>query len=147
MAEEEILAVFAHELAHAKRRHLPKITIAAILWTCGLQSMLFLIGFTDYFFRLDESIGAWLQFPLGMANMMAGMLFVLFPLSRRHEHEADTTAARWVGVGLYKRALFHLYQLNDQLNNNLGSLKRSNRFLGTHPSLQNRLDRVSELEA
>ena len=35
--EEEILAIFAHELAHVRHRHLPKMLMATFMWVCGIQ--------------------------------------------------------------------------------------------------------------
>jgi STE24 endopeptidase len=71
------------------------------------------------------------------------MFLVLYPLSRRNEYEADATAAKWVGTERYKRALYRLHQVND-------SLKPPPRFAKvflTHPTMQNRIDRVAQLNS
>ena len=60
------------------------------------------------------------------------------PLSRRNEYQADATAALWVGIGLYKQALYRLHQINDQLKPPRKFLAK----LGTHPTMQERLERV-----
>lgn len=143
MDEEEILAVFAHELAHIRHRHLPKMLLATILWICVYQFVLYLIDFNSYYDALDESLKTWASGLMGVVNVWLIMLLVLLPLSRRNEYEADATAAKWVGTECYQRALFRLHQLNDRLK----PPSRFARFLLTHPTLQNRLDRVSQLNS
>ena len=141
--EEEILAIFAHELAHVRHRHLPKMLLATFMWVCGIQVFLYLSDFNDYFNALDESFKMWAYGIINVVNVWILMFFVLYPLSRRNEYEADVTAAGWVGAECYSRALYRLHQLND-------SLKPPPRFakvLLTHPTLQNRLDRVAQLNS
>ncbi len=143
MDEEEILAVFAHELAHIRHRHLPKMLLASILWICVYQIVLYLIDFNSYYDALDESMKFWASGLMGGVNVWLIMLLVLLPLSRRNEYEADATAAEWVGTERYQRALFRLHQLNDRLK----PPSRFAKVLLTHPTLQNRLDRVAQLNS
>ncbi len=141
--EDEILAIFAHELAHVRHIHLPKMLMATFIWVCGIQVFLYLIDFNDYFNALDESFKMWAYGIINVVNIWILMFLVLYPLSRRNEYEADATAAGWVGVECYSRALYRLHQLND-------SLKPPPRFakvLLTHPTLQDRLDRVAQLNS
>lgn len=143
MNEEEILAVFAHELAHVRHRHLPKMLLATFTWICGLQAFLYLIDFNAYFSAIDESFKMWAYGLFNVVNVWLLMFLVLYPLSRRNEYEADATAAKWVGTACYQRALFRLHQLNDRLK----PPSRFAKVLLTHPTLQNRLDRVSQLNS
>ena len=136
MNEEEIMAVFAHKLAHAKHNHLPKMFLAVVLWLCIAQAVLYAIDINAYIESLDESLRMWTAGGLIAANIYLLMLLVLFPLSRRHEYQA--TAARWVGIKRYKYALHRLYQLNDSLNPPRKIVTK----LITHPTLQDRLERV-----
>ena len=141
--EEEILAVFAHELAHVRHRHLPKMLLATFIWICGMQVLMHQIDIIAYFNTLDESYKMWAYGLISVLNMWLLMFLVLYPLSRRNEYEADATAAKWVGTACYQRALFRLHQLNDRLK----PPSRYARVLLTHPTLQNRLDRVSQLNS
>ena len=141
--EEEILAIFAHELAHVRHKHLPKTLLATIMWVCGMQVLLYLMDFSAYFEALDESYKMWTYGLLNGVNVWLLMFLVLYPLSRRNEYEADATAANWVGTELYKRALYRLHQVND----NLKPPPRFAKVLMTHPTMQNRLDRVSRQDA
>ena len=143
MDEEEILAVFAHELAHIRHRHLPKMLLASILWICVYQIVLYLIDFNSYYDALDESMKFWASGLMGGVNVWLIMLLVLLPLSRRNEYEADATAAEWVGTERYQRALFRLHQLNDRLK----PPSRFAKVLLTHPTLQDRLNRVAQLNS
>lgn len=143
MDEEEILAIFAHEMAHIRHRHMPKMLLATILWICVIQVFLYLIDFNAHYSVLDESVKTWASGLIGGVNVWLLMFLVIFPLSRRNEYEADATAARWVGAELYSRALYRLHQLNDRLK---PPRKLFTKLL-THPTLQNRLDRVSQLDS
>ena len=84
----------------------------------------------------------WAVGGLSAANIYLLLLLVLFPLSRRHEYQADTTAARWVGIKPYKHTLHRLYQINDSLK---PPRKIVAKFI-TQPSLEYRLNRVERLE-
>ncbi|MCY3772848.1 MAG: M48 family metalloprotease [Gemmatimonadetes bacterium] len=141
--EEEILAIFAHELAHIRHRHLPKMLLATFMWICGMQVFMYQVDFNAYFDALDESFKLWAYSIINVVNVWILMFLVLYPLSRRNEYEADATAAGWVGVECYSRALYRLHQVNE-------SLKPPPRFakvLLTHPTMQNRLDRVAQLNS
>lgn len=142
MSEGEIMAALAHELAHARHRHMPMIFLVLLIWTLVFQVFLSLIDYYAYFDSLAESWEIWVILGINAANLYLLMFLVLFPLSRRNEYQADATAALWVGTGLYKQTLYRLHQINDQL-------KPPRKFvakLGTHPTLQERVERVGRLE-
>ena len=142
MEEGEIMAALAHELAHARHRHMPWVFLVLLLWTLGVQVFLSLIDYYAYFDSIAESWKIWVFSGINLVNIYLLMFLVLFPLSRRYEYQADATAALWVGIGLYKQTLHRLYQLNDQLKPPRKFLAK----LGTHPTLQERLERVGSLE-
>ena len=143
MNEEEILAIFAHEVAHIRHRHFSKMLLAAILWICMIQVFWFLTDFGAHFDALDESFKVWASGLIGGVNVWLVMVCVMLPLSRRNEYEADATAAGWVGVESYSRALYRLHQLNDRMK----APRKFARIFLTHPTLQNRLDRVAQLNS
>ncbi len=142
MNEGEIMAVLAHELAHRRHRHSLRFWLTILLWVLGVQVLLWLVGYHAYFETLREIWKTALYFGVGFANIYLLMFLVLFPLSRRHEYQADATAARWVGVSQYKQFLHRLHQLNDQLKPPRKFLAK----LGTHPTLQERVERVGRVE-
>ncbi len=142
MSQGEIMAALAHELAHARHRHMPMIFLVLLIWTLVFQVFLSLIDYYAYFDSLEESWEIWVILGINAANLYLLMFLVLFPLSRRNEYQADATAALWVGTGLYKQTLYRLHQINDQL-------KPPRKFvakLGTHPTLKERVERVGRLE-
>lgn len=142
MSQGEIMAALAHELAHGRHRHMPMIFLVLLIWTLVFQVFLSLIDYYAYFDSLEESWEIWVILGINAANLYLLMFLVLFPLSRRNEYQADATAALWVGTGLYKQTLYRLHQINDQL-------KPPRKFvakLGTHPTLQERVERVGSLE-
>ena len=142
MSEGEIMAALAHELAHARHRHMTKMLVAIVLWALGVQVFFRLIDFHAYFGAQDVYWKIWANGVLNGLNVFLLLLLVLFPLSRRHEYQADATAALWVGTGLYKQTLYRIHQINDKL-------KPPRKFLAkveSHPTLQERLERVERLE-
>ena len=143
MKEDEILAIFAHELAHVHHRHMLKMLLATIMWICLIQTILYLNDFNAHFDALDESLKVWASGLIGGVNVWLVMVCLMLPLSRRHEYEADATAAGWVGVECYSRALYRLHQLNDRMK----SPRKFARIFLTHPTLQDRLDRVAQLNS
>lgn len=142
MSEGEIMAALAHELAHGRHRHMTKVLVAIVLWAFGVQVLFRLIDFHVYFGAQDAYWQIWANGILNGLNVFLLMLLVLFPLSRRHEYQADATAALWVGTGLYKQTLYRLHQINDQLKPPRKFLAK----LGTHPTMQERLERLGRLE-
>lgn len=142
MAEGEIMAVLAHELAHVRHRHMPRMFLVLLLWTLVVQVFLSLIDYYAYFDSLEEPWKMWVYLGINLVNVYLLMFLVLFPLSRRNEYQADATAALWVGTGLYKQALYRLHQLNDKLKPPRKFLAK----LGTHPTMQERLEQVGSLE-
>lgn len=142
MTEGEIMAALAHELAHARHRHMTRMILAIVLWALGVQVLFWLIGFHAYFLTIDEYWQIWANGGIAAVNVYLLMFLVLVPLSRRHEYQADATAARWVGISQYKQALHRVHQLNDQLKPPRKFLAK----LGTHPTLQERLERVGREE-
>ncbi len=141
MSEGEIMAALAHELAHARHRHMPWVFLVLLLWTLGVQVLLSLIDYYAYFDSIAESWKIWVFSGINLVNIYLLMFLVLFPLSRRNEYQADATAALWVGTAPYKQALYRLHQINDQLKPPRKFLAK----LGTHPTLQERLERVGSL--
>lgn len=142
MNEGEIMAVLAHELAHRRHRHSLRFWLTILLWVLGVQVLLWLVGYHAYFESLREIWKTSLFIGMNFINLYLLMFLVLFPLSRRHEYQADATAARWVGVSQYKQFLHRLHQLNDQLKPPRKFLAK----LGTHPTLQERVERVGRVE-
>lgn len=142
MAEGEIMAVLAHELAHRRHRHILRYWLTIMLWVLGVQVLFWLIDYHAYFESLPESWKLWVYSGVNLVNIYLLMFLVLFPLSRRYEYQADATAARWVGVSRYKQFLHRVHQLNDQLKPPRKILAK----LGTHPTLQERVEHVGKLE-
>jgi len=142
MSEGEIMAALAHELAHGRHRHPSKVFLVLLLWTLAVQVLLSLIDYYAYFDALEEPWKMGVDLGINLVNLYLLMFLVLFPLSRRHEYQADATAAHWVGTGLYKQALYRLHQINDLLKPPRKFLAK----LGTHPTMQERLERVGRLE-
>jgi Zn-dependent protease with chaperone function len=131
MSSEEVSAVMAHELAHAKKRHALKLT-ALVLCVTMVGSDLFIVG---------DILNQASLFPLipigaGFVVVFAGGNLVL-RLQRRFELEADETAVRTLGDG--RPMISALRKLMDL--NLLSAEARS----GTHPSVAKRIENIERL--
>ncbi len=127
-SEEDIEAVFAHELGHVAHRHL--------LWRFTL---LFLPGslsiWSVRFFHLNE-VDAGLVTPIAVLATVAYLLVALGWYSRRLEHQADLWACRELAQDRSKAAALQQYL------SILWRLERQHAYRGSwlHPSYQQRRD-------
>ena len=118
---DEMEAVLAHELGHAKLKHIPKSLLSSFAFTLvGLAGLGWLSTQTWFY----EGMG--IQPHLGSANdAIALLLFMMFvPLvsfvtkpwqsarSRQHEFEADAFACQHTNGADLRQALLKLYQDN-----------------------------------
>jgi STE24 endopeptidase len=118
---DEMEAVLAHELGHAKLKHIPKSMLTSFVFTLvGLAGLGWLSTQTWFY----EGLGV--QPHLGSANdAIALLLFMMFvPLvtfvitpwrsarSRKHEFEADAFACQHANGADLRQALLKLYQDN-----------------------------------
>ena len=118
---DEMEAVLAHELGHAKLKHIPKSLLSSFAFTLvGLAGL----GWLSTQIWFYEGMG--IQPHLGSANdAIALLLFMMFvPLvsfvtkpwqsarSRKHEFEADAFACQHANGADLRQALLKLYQDN-----------------------------------
>ena len=118
---EEMQAVLAHELGHAKLKHIPKSLFNSFLFTLTGLAGLGWLSSQSWFY---EGLGT--QPHLASANdAIALLLFMMFvPLvtfvttpwhsarSRQHEFEADAFACKYANGADLRQALLKLYQDN-----------------------------------
>jgi len=117
MSTDEIIAVLAHEIGHAKKRHILKrvpfsllmigIVLAAAYFIITMPETSQAFGFTDVN----------LAFGIFIMAILISPLMVLFSipsnvLSRKHEYEADSFAKEYGGQEATVTALKKLYQEN-----------------------------------
>ena len=118
---DEMEAVLAHELGHAKLKHIPKSLLNSFLFTLVGLAGLGWLSSQSWFY---EGLG--IQPHLASANdAIALLLFMMFvPLvtfvttpwhsarSRQHEFEADAFACQYANGADLRQALLKLYQDN-----------------------------------
>jgi len=118
---DEMEAVLAHELGHAKLKHIPKSLFNSFLFTLAGLAGLGWLSSQSWFY---EGLG--IQPHLASANdAIALLLFMMFvPLvtfvttpwhsarSRQHEFEADAFACQYANGADLRQALLKLYQDN-----------------------------------
>ncbi|HEX7049372.1 MAG TPA: M48 family metalloprotease [Longimicrobiales bacterium] len=133
---DEVAAIVAHELAHLEHRHLSRNfwrTAAGVVISgvglFGVRTLLTSLGLGGGPVTLVIAV---------MAAWVVLALVWSLPSTRRHEVEADRTAARWVGAELYARALTRLHDLNGVASDP----GRVERLMSTHPGLSERLRKL-----
>lgn len=135
---DQLAAVVAHELGHARRHHLVR-KVAVTFGTWAVAEAL-LVG-------LGHAAGA-----SAVVKVLIPVLAVLIPVSMivmqgivgvRFERKADDIAARCVGRGELAGALRCLGELNDTKHDT----GRGWSILTQHPGLQERLDRLESSPA
>jgi STE24 endopeptidase len=118
---DEMEAVLAHELGHAKLKHIPKSLFNSFLFTLAGLAGLGWLSSQSWFYQ-----GLGIQPHLASANdAIALLLFMMFvPLvtfvttpwhsarSRQHEFEADVFACQYANGADLRQALLKLYQDN-----------------------------------
>jgi len=118
---DEMEAVLAHELGHAKLKHIPKSLLNSFLFTLAGLAGLGWLSSQSWFYQ-----GLGIQPHLASANdAIALLLFMMFvPLvtfvttpwhsarSRQHEFEADAFACQYANGADLRQALLKLYQDN-----------------------------------
>jgi STE24 endopeptidase len=131
MTNEEVNAVMAHELAHAKRKHVMKIS-GLLLFTSILGIDLFVVAAT----LGQTSVWPVILILAGFVVIFLGSQLVL-RLQRKFEFEADEIAVRTLGeAGPMVSALQKLTELN---------LVPADRKTGTHPSIAKRIQRIEQM--
>lgn len=130
MSNEEVNAVLAHELAHAKRKHVLKITCLFLITSLVGIDLLVLAATLKQSSFWPVILGV-----VGLVAIFLGPQLVL-RLQRKFELEADEIAVRTIGNGEpLVRALQKLVDLN---------LMPAETKSGTHPSLEKRIQRIEQ---
>ncbi len=131
MTKDEVLAVMAHELAHAKRRHVAK-SLSLYLFSALIAIDLLILGGT-----LPQSN------LLGIISILSGIALIFIGsqialrFQRKFELEADEIAARTIGSGKPMiNALQRLVELN-LISKSKGS--------PTHPSVTARVNKIEHM--
>ncbi len=139
MADDELMAIVAHEIGHGKKRHLliklflPLVLIAAIVGIVALSHAMGILG---------ESASSifFLAMPL---VMIVSIFLVQGVLALKMEHAADDYARQVVGLDPTIRALEKLAEMNMAKRN---SGKVFNLF-AQHPAIEKRIEHLREKEA
>lgn len=130
MSPKEVDAVIAHELGHAKSRHvLKKLAVVGPLIFAEINLLAYYFMVQDLF-----AMAIFLGFVIVCALLL--LLFVM-PLSRQYEFEADRMAVDALGdPAPVASALIKLHQLNE-----VGG-SSSKKPWETHPTLDMRIERI-----
>lgn len=136
LSVDEVKAVIAHELAHAKRRHVLKIMATSLFFSIlGLDLLLFI--------RNMGVPTTWhlATFFAGLALIFVGNMFCVPYINRKFELEADFIAVKTIENG--KSMISALRKLAE-----LNLIPKKNPVMKwglTHPSISERIERIREI--
>ncbi len=137
LTPEETNAVMAHELAHAKMRHVAKNAVLSIgMSLIGINILLVVVVAPEISITMTVAL-------LAAAFLCVfGMMPILMRLRRRYEYAADEIAVKTLGnAAPVVSMLVKLTQLNLMPTNP----KRN--WGGTHPTLTKRIERIERTQS
>lgn len=108
LSEEEEVAIMAHEIAHAKMKHLKKTLVFVGVCTFVIGNALFSL----IVYMLNYGLRTGMLFGLVVSTFLTSYL-LLPALRRRYEKEADIVASRYTSPGLLADSLLKLSKLNN----------------------------------
>jgi len=117
MTTDEIIAVLAHEIGHAKKRHiLKRLPLGLLVTGILLTAAYFIVALPEASMAFGFA-EANITFGLFIMVLLISPLMVLLSIpsntiSRKHEHEADVFAKECAGKEAIESALKKLYQEN-----------------------------------
>lgn len=148
LSEEEIVAVLAHEIGHAKKKHLIKGMVLSVIQTGFIFYILSIIlkndAFANAFGMTNPSIYASLFFfgyLFGPVNFILSAFFN--KISRKHEFEADHFAAKTTGTATH--LISALKKLSGENMATLYPHPLYVTFYYSHPPLGKRLDSLNNI--
>lgn len=131
---QRLLAILAHELAHAKSRHQLKGTVLSVLAWCAPQVI------AGAAVPLCEPVLGAYGVAVGAvvaALLTGGAVLGLYAIMRRQEHEADLLASSLAGTWVANQLVAHFAQ-------ELSAHGSSNtRLYATHPAASDRAIRIT----
>jgi STE24 endopeptidase len=141
MAEEEVLAVLAHEMGHEKKRHVLKMTAASIaLSFVGFWILALLMKWPELYAAFGFAAPSKHALLLILGLVSGPATFFLTPAfsawSRKHEYEADRFAAEAAGPEAISSVLV---RLNRENASNLWPHPLYSFWYYSHPTLGERL--------
>lgn len=128
LSEQEIKGIILHEYAHNKYNHIFKIYLVSI---AGIFLNFILIYFLS---KIPINIPEVLKYAL-FGGFCGFINFQLLPgiFKKKFEYQADSFAARHIGLKTYEETLIHLDEVTG------GLLKKGN---ASHPDLDNRIKNI-----
>ncbi|MCL4450470.1 MAG: M48 family metalloprotease, partial [Candidatus Thermoplasmatota archaeon] len=129
------VAIMAHEIAHAKMKHLKKTLVFVGLCTFTIGNALFslIVYIFDYGLRIGMLFGL-------VVSIFVTSYLLLPILRRKYEKEADIVAARYTSPGLLADSLLKL----SKLNHTPVSVPRY--WNQSHPSTSDRVGYLMEMQ-
>lgn len=141
LTPDELEAVLAHEIAHYRLGHVPRLLVMSALVSLGVFALVGWLAATPAFFEafgFAEPHPALAFLMLGLVGGAFGYWFAPLAnlLSRRHEYEADAFARRVVGGA--EPMIQALRKLTRENLSNLTPHRLYSAFYYSHPTLDER---------
>jgi STE24 endopeptidase len=146
MPADEVVAVLAHEMGHAKKRHVLKMTAASIAFSfIGFWALALLMLWPELYAAFGFASPSKHAILLILGLVSGPATFFLAPAfsawSRRHEYEADAFAAAAAGPDALSSALV---RLNRENASNLWPHRLYSFWYYSHPTLSERLEAMRD---
>jgi STE24 endopeptidase len=144
-SEEEILAIFAHEVGHYIKRHVLKlIFINSLIFFVVIFSLFILVNskVVNLAFGVNEFYSVALYATIFLGSIMSLLEFIYNSISRKFEYEADRVAADITSKQIIINALKRL------VKSNLSNLYPHPLFVFfkyTHPTPLERINVISKI--
>jgi STE24 endopeptidase len=137
LSDDELVAVVAHEVAHAKARHVRQLLYRKIVSV--LLSISIFITVVYLWTRLRPHSHPLTAYLVASTTSALVVHFLPGRSQQVKELDADAVAGGWVGTETLGRALQKLFELNQDSDDG-----RAARRLSSHPALRDRLARLGE---
>lgn len=131
---QRLLAILAHELAHAKSRHQLKGTVLSVMAWCAPQVI---AGLAVPLCEPVLGVYGVIVGAVAAALLTGGAVLGLYAIMRQQEHEADRLAASLAGDWVANQLVAHFAQ---ELASHGAS---NNRLYATHPAAAVRATRIT----
>jgi len=144
-SNDEIIAVIAHEIGHAKKKHIIKqMFLSIILIFFSVAVILFILS-SDFIYN-SMAINKEFYAGLLIVNFLISEIMFFFKplfgrLSRKYEYEADAYSKKITGSAEPLIATFKKFVTNDMTNINPHPIYEE--FFYSHPSI---IKRITELK-
>ncbi|ADL50093.1 M48 family metalloprotease [Clostridium cellulovorans] len=140
MEVDELKAILAHEIGHIKKYHLwIKVTLLILAYPI-FTFIGYMMDSVELYFSIKIPIPIGITFFVGCLSIYFSIIYMFF--SRYQEYKADEYALK---SGIEAEILISAFTKLAKLNNSLLKVDEKEERIQTHPSFNNRIERLRKL--